>query len=79
MHDSLAIGPGVHVVSMQCLYTRTQKEILCVVAPVYMANSSGHLVTMYFHYTIDFCNSSEEFEEHDIYDGLRSMVVHHCR
>lgn len=55
--------------SVQCLHTEKQEEILCVVALVYMANSSDHLVTMYFHYTVDFRNHAEEFEVHGIHDG----------
>jgi len=38
LHDRLAIGPSAHMVSVQHLYTKTQKEILCLIPPVYMAN-----------------------------------------
>lgn len=64
---------------MQCLHTKTQEEILCVVAPAYTANSSGHLVTIYFHHTVGFRNRAEEFGVHGTHNGLRSVVVPYCR
>lgn len=79
MHNRLAIGPCAHMASMQCLHTKRQEEILCVVAPVHMAKSSGHLVTIIFHYTVEFHNRAEEFEVRGTHNSLRSMVAHHCR